>query len=129
LYNKCGNMHGATSKIVMFVFESEEEGTDSKSTNSSLLGFRNGKCEALCESHKAALYCNVIFLLAVCLFIVKVYRSYRRCVTCSFSDTLSTAKLYGSLNEIVAQPKNRPFGANITVGLKNVTAASDNNDI
>jgi hypothetical protein len=33
---------------------------------------------------------------------------------------------YGSLNTIVAQPKNCPFGANTTIELKNVIARSGN---
>jgi len=36
---------------------------------------------------------------------------------------------YCSLNAIVAQSKSCPFAVNITVELKNVTTASDNNDI
>ena len=35
---------------------------------------------------------------------------------------------YRSLNAVVAQPKNCPFGVNTTIGLKNITI-SDNKDI
>jgi hypothetical protein len=36
--------------------------------------------------------------------------------------------LYRSLNATVEQPKNCPYGIDITIVLKNITSLSDNND-
>jgi hypothetical protein len=114
---------------VMFMFESEEGGTDSKKHKQFTVRVQEWELRgSLYEAQSRSVMQCYLFISSMLIY-VKVYWSYRWWVTCLFSDTLSTAKSYRSLNETVTQPKNRPFGANTARGLKNITAASDNNYI
>jgi hypothetical protein len=90
---------------VMFVFESEEEGTDSEEHKEFTVGVQEWEVWSSLYEAQSRSVMQCYFSLALCLFIVTVYWSYRWCVVCLFSDTLSTAKSYRPLNEIGAKSK------------------------